>query len=114
MKEKEINHARYPNRRIVFVNTLLKEFRKYFFAIRIDVVTPIYHIQAMVNKPTDNRSSKDLAKPRSIRVNDTDWKKWEQRASERGLSISSWLHMLAADDIRKGGRENPSSRRKRS
>lgn len=68
----------------------------------------------MVNKPANNRSAKDLAKPRSIRVNDTDWQRWEERASERGLSISSWLHMLAADDIRKGSRENPPARRKRS
>jgi hypothetical protein len=67
----------------------------------------------MANKPADNHESTDLAQPRSIRVSDANWERWKERARERGLAISSWLHMLAADDIRKGSRENPPARRKR-
>jgi hypothetical protein len=66
----------------------------------------------MANQPADNQDSSDLAQPRSIRVSDANWLRWKERARERGLAISSWLHMLAADDIRKGSREKPKPRKR--
>lgn len=46
-----------------------------------------------------NTKSETRAIPRSIRVSNENWAAWEARASELNLSITAWLHMLAAESL---------------